>query len=133
MTQTIINLGTGGAALNGQNGSTAGADSNDALFLDWPGDNAGNYVYLPGVGGNYLSVPDEAALDITGDIDIRVQVAMDDWTPTAAQTLLSKYSTSSGFSYLLRLETSGALRLFWSEDGTTNKSATSTAATGITE
>jgi hypothetical protein len=133
MTQTIINLGTGGAALNGQNGSTAGADSNDALFLDWPGDNQGNYVYLPSVGGNYLSVPDEAALDIIGDIDIRVQVAMDDWTPTGAQTLLSKYSTSSGFSYLLRLETSGALLFIWSENGTTNKSATSTAATATTD
>jgi hypothetical protein len=69
--QVILNLGTGGSDLNGQNGSTSGADSNDARFLEWPGDNAGNYVYLPGVASNYLSVPDEAALDITGDIDIR--------------------------------------------------------------
>ena len=33
------------------------------------------YVDLPGIAGNYLSVPDEAALDITGDITIVARVA----------------------------------------------------------
>jgi hypothetical protein len=107
MTQTIVNLGTGGAVLNGQNGSTTSADSNDALFLDWPGDNAGNYVYLPGVSGNYLSVPDEAALDITGDIDIRVQVAMDDWTPGSISMLVGKAS-----SYLFMILSDGRFNVW---------------------
>ena len=84
--QEVENLGWGGSALNAQLGSSSGADSNDPKYLDWDGE---NYVYLPGVSGNYLSVPDEAALDITGDIDIRVQVAMDDWTPAADQVLVS--------------------------------------------
>jgi hypothetical protein len=100
MTQTIVNLGTGGAALNGQNGSTSGADSNDALFLDWDGE---NYVYLPGVASNYMSVPDEAALDITGDIDIRVQVAMDDWTSGSSYGLIAKFSdVGDNRGYMLR-------------------------------
>jgi hypothetical protein len=30
---------------------------------------------LPGTSGNYASTPDSAALDVTGDIDIRVKVA----------------------------------------------------------
>jgi hypothetical protein len=133
MTQTIINLGTGGVALNGQNGSTAGADSNDALFLDWPGDNAGNYVYLPGVAGNFMSVPDENALDITGDIDIRVRVALDDWTPSAVQTLVAKYSAAS-LGYLLDVNTNGTLRLLTSSDGTNvSINSSSTVATGITD
>jgi hypothetical protein len=94
MTQTIINLGTGGAALNGQNGSTTSADSNDALFLDWDGL---NYVYLPGVASNFLSVPDEAALDITGDIDIRVQVSLESFS--GFQTFISKGSVATTLNY----------------------------------
>jgi hypothetical protein len=132
MTQTIINLGTGGAALNGQNGSTTGADSNDALFLDWSG---ASYVYLPGVASNHMSVPDEAALDITGDIDIRVQVAMDDWTPASQATLVGKYGGGGERSYQLVIVTGGggALRINWTTDGTTGISATSTVTPTITD
>jgi hypothetical protein len=133
MTQTIINLGTGGALLNGRNGSTAGADSNDALFLDWPGDNAGNYVYLPGVAGNYLSVPDEDALDITGDIDIRARVAMDDWTPPANVRLVSKIEASGSFSYEFSLLTTGILRLNISTTGSDALLNDCTVATGISD
>jgi hypothetical protein len=133
MTQTIINLGTGGAALNGQNGSTTSADSNDAKFLDWPGDNAGSYVYLPGVASNYLSVPDEAALDITGDIDIRVQVAMDDWTPSSTNVLISKYAASGTRSFIVQVLAAGTVQFVWSADGAANLSATSTAATALTD
>jgi hypothetical protein len=134
MTQTIINLGTGGAALNGRNGSTAGADSNDALFLDWPGDNQGNYVYLPGVNGNFLSVPDAAALDVTGDIDLRVRVAMDDWTPAGISGLVSKWlTTGNQRSYSFRLLTTGVLRLVWSADGTAEMSKDSTVAVTVSD
>jgi hypothetical protein len=129
MTQTIINLGTGGAVLNGQNGSSAGADSNDALYLDWTGE---NYVYLPGVASNSLSVPDEAALDITGDIDIRVQVSMDDWTPAATQILVAKRSTGQ-WSYQLDVSTAGLLRFQFTEDGSTSVLKSSTVATGLTD
>jgi hypothetical protein len=130
MTQTIINLGTGGAVLNGRNGSTTGADSNDALFLAWDGT---NYVYLPGVSGNFISVPDEAALDITGDIDIRVQVAMDDWTPAAEQTFVSKRAGAGTRSYNLASTTAGALLLSWSENGTDFLTATSTVSTSVSD
>jgi hypothetical protein len=134
MTQTILNLGTGGAVLNGQNGSTAGADSNDALFLDWPGDNQGNYVYLPGVAGNAMSVPDEAALDITGDIDIRVRVAMDDWTPASSQRFLSKANSNTPvWGYLLNLNTNGTLVFAYSTTGSDLVQVLSTAATGLTD
>jgi hypothetical protein len=132
MTQTIINLGTGGAVLNGQNGSTTSADSNDAELLDWPGDNAGSYVYLPGVTSNFLSVPDEAALDITGDFDVRAWIEMDDWTPATLTRAVSKF-TASNLSYELYVDSTGVLILRWSENGTTAKSATSTVVTGLTD
>jgi hypothetical protein len=132
MTQTIINLGTAGGLLNGQNGSTAGADTNDARFLDWPGDNAGNYVYLPGVGGNYLNVPDEAALDITGDIDLRVYLAADVYVPGTTRGLLSKYDASGDQkSYSFRILADGKLRFQWSENGSADLTADSSVAVGL--
>ena len=130
MTQTIVNLGTGGAVLNARNGSTTGADSNDALFLDRSDI---NYVYLPGVAGNSMSVPDEAALDITGDIDIRVQVALDDWTPAAASTVISKVGTAGNLAWYLRVLNTGLLQIFISPDGTTFFTRQSTVSTGITD
>jgi hypothetical protein len=90
------------------------------------------HVYLPGVAGNLMSVPDEAALDITGDIDIRVQVALNDWTPAAISRLAGKYGVSGQRSYLFDINTSGVLRLTWSSDGTTNNTFPS-VATGITD
>ncbi len=125
--QTATNLGTGGTAMNAQLGSSASADSNDPLWLASEGQ---PYVYVPGVNGNYLSVPDSAALDITGDIDIRVEVALDDWTPSATQMLLAKREANQ-IAYQLGVNTSGNLVLLWSTAGTSGISATSTAATGI--
>lgn len=130
--QSITNLGWGGVSLAARAGSSASADSNDPRFLDWNGD---NYIYLPGAAGNYLSVPDQTAFDLTGDLDIRVKVALDDWTPSASQVLLAKRATTGQTSYSLRVFTGGALELAWSPDGTTGAviAKTSTAVTGITD
>jgi hypothetical protein len=128
--QAVTNLGWGGTALNAQLGSAGSADSNDPRYLDWDGE---NYVYLPGATSNFLSVPDEAALDITGDIDIRVRVALDDWTPAAINYLLNKSSDATERSYQLQVGTTGTLSLVWSEDGTTNITKTSTVATDVSD
>jgi len=95
----------------------------------------GTYLSLPGVGGNRASSPDSAALDITGDIDLRVKVAMDDWTPSAAQVLLSKYQydPDGQRSYSLYLNTAGNLVFSWTTNGLTDISKTSTVATGVTD
>jgi len=122
--QTIVNLGTGGADLNGQNGSTTSADSNDALFLDWPGDNAGNYVYLPGVASNRVEVPDEAAFNIS-DLDIRILCSLDDWTPAASTSLISQAgAASSNFAWEVRVTSAGAIQFRHSVNGTTVVSPT---------
>ena len=132
MTQTIVNLGTGGAVLNGRNGSTTGADSNDALFLDWTG---GNYVYTPiqAASTNRLTVPDAAPLKITGDLDVRVRVALDDWTPSAEGTIASKFNVSSNRSWSFAMQTTGIPRILWSEDGSTLLIAAATATPTITD
>jgi hypothetical protein len=46
-------------------------------------------LLLTGESGDYASTPDTSVLDITGNIDIRVDVTVDDWT--AEQTLISKF------------------------------------------
>ncbi|WP_188193448.1 hypothetical protein [Nonomuraea sp. SYSU D8015] len=54
------------------------------------------------------STPDTAALDITGDIDLRAKVSLDDWTTTTAQTFIGKgfnaYSFGKNESDFLRIE-----------------------------
>ena len=122
--QAPTNLGWGGSILNPRVGSSTSADTNDPKHLAYTGD---TYVYLPGLNGNYLSVPDESALDITGDIDLRVKVALDDWTPSAQQALLSKWNTTGNQrSYLLRVETDGTLTYTWSNNGTASTTVTTT-------
>jgi hypothetical protein len=92
----------------------------------------GNYLYLPGVTSNYASAPDSAALDITGDIDLRAKVALDDWTPSATANLISK-NQAGAVSYYLNVQTTGALRLMISLNGTAETLATSSVVNTITD
>jgi len=131
--QTIDNLGTAKDLLPTTLGSSTAADSNDPKFLDFTGT---KYVYLPSVSGNYLSVPDAAALDITGDIDLRWYGALDDWTPatTNGQTLIAKRQSASQVSYQFRIQDSTGLPQFiYSTDGTNTTAVTSSAAPTIAD
>lgn len=85
-------------------------------------------VSVLGVGSTYLestgdvadfaSTPDTAVLDITGDLDLRVE-AEADWYAIGAQSLLGKWeATGSQKAYMLRLE-NGSLVLHHSTDGFT--------------
>lgn len=92
------------------------------------------WVDLDGVSGTSVSTPDSAALSITGDLDLRVRLSMDDWTPAADTTLIGKFlATGSQRSYRLYVDTAGKPVLQWSADGAANLSATSTAATAFTD
>lgn len=102
-----------------------GATSGTAAEFGYDGE---DFVLLPGASGDYVSTPDAASLDITGDIDLRVRVAMDDWTPAAESTLIAKYTaTGNQRSYALAVTATGALIFRWSEDGTAEKTETSSA------
>jgi hypothetical protein len=129
--QTITNLGTAGSLLPTTLGSSTAADSNDPKFLDHTGT---NYVYHPGANSNSQSIPDSSALDITGDIDLRAFIALDDWTPTGNGAIIDKReAASTGISYNMRIGTTGLIGLQWSADGTTTLLAVSTVATGVTD
>jgi hypothetical protein len=91
-----------------------------------------NYLYLPGITGNWASTPDAAVLDITGDIDLRAKVALDDWTPAAVQAFVSK-RTSAQIAFSFDIAITGELVLNWSTDGTAVNGVTSSVATGVAD
>ncbi len=94
-----------------------------------------NYLYLPGVAGNYASAPDSAALDITGDLDLRVKVALDDWTPATGTQFISKWTGAANLSYVFIINPSGSLTLAWTTGGSsaTQTNITSTSTVGFTD
>jgi len=95
---------------------------------------APGFILLRDISGHYATVPDSSALDIVGDIDIRCRIAMDDWTPSALMTLFSKWNaTGNQRSYALDLNTNGTLSFFWTPDGSTSNSATSTVAPTVAD
>jgi hypothetical protein len=97
---------------------------------------SGTYLYLPGVSQNWATTPDAAVLDITGDVDIRIKVALDDWTPGAVNTLIAKATSSTtNRSYWFNVNIDGTLGLLTSPDGTSGSQITytSTVATGIAD
>lgn len=68
------------------------------------------FVDLPGTSGNYISTPDSVANSVLGDIDIRIKVAMDDWTPAVTQALVSKFDVPVGSdAYRLSILSTGLL------------------------
>lgn len=108
-----------------------GATNGTGVAFGYSGE---DYVALSGASGTYASTPDAAALDIVGDIDLRVRVAMTDWTPAAESTLIAKYTaTGNQRSYALAVTAAGNLIMRWSEDGTVEKTKTSSVATGVTD
>ena len=97
------------------------------LQADW-----GTYLNLTGASGSAAYTADAAALDITGDVDLRVRVAPADWTPAANATLVGKGSlAASQFSYSLGLTTGGALILAWSTTGAVGGVLTATSTSAV--
>lgn len=87
------------------------------------------FLDAPGGLGDHASTPDDASLDITSDIDVRLDATLLKWVPSAEDTstvieLFAKYSTG-GRSWLLGIE-DGALFFRWSPDGTSILQAEST-------
>jgi hypothetical protein len=91
---------------------------NTPLRVRYPSSDT-NYVALPGDFASYVSTPDVAALDITGDIDIRVEWDLRTWRPVNQFGLARKWVDDDGAfnnqgSHVLDLRADGTLRFFWS-------------------
>ncbi|MEU9654847.1 hypothetical protein [Streptomyces chartreusis] len=87
---------------------------------------------LPGASGDHASTPDDAALDITGDIDIRIDGTFSNWLDPQNDTqglhtteLIAKLGAAPQKSWMFGVR-DYALYFEWSADGTTVLSASST-------
>lgn len=105
--QRVPNRGSGGSQLSPQLGVNTGVGTDEPLWLG----GSGNYLYTPGLGGNTATLPNSAAVAVTGDIEIIIHVAMDSWNTAAYQILLSKY-TAAGQGYEVGITNGGAMYLF---------------------
>src|SRR3546814_11208983 len=85
-------------------------------------------VLRDGVSPGRATLDHSASLNVECDLDLKVHVALDDWTPATNMAFMSKFIGSTDRSFILQVFTSGTLRLIWTTDGTagTQVSATST-------
>lgn len=90
--------------------------------------NAGTpWLALTGTALDRARTPDAAALDITGDIDIRMELTPSTWHAGSDPIeLAGKWGAAGSRSWILTLW-QGGLLLYWSVDGTANLNAPSTA------
>lgn len=87
------------------------------------------YQYLAGLTASNVTVPDSAALSITGDFDYRFRLAADTWATTNLAIAGKETTASTGLSWSLAMNaTSKTPILKLSSNGTSSTSATSTAA-----
>lgn len=69
-----------------------------------------------GTGASKMSTPDSALLSIAGDMDVRIEVALDSWA--TSQSLCGKYVTETNErTWAFRIATGGRLELRVSPDG----------------
>jgi hypothetical protein len=91
---------------------------------------------LGGAGTNTASTPDHADFAITGDIDVRILIAANDWTPASVggELVMSQTdgATQKAWWFYLNQDT-GTLVFNWSENGSANKTAQSTVAPTVSD
>ncbi|MFE3400796.1 carbohydrate binding domain-containing protein [Streptomyces anulatus] len=76
-----------------------------------------SYLQVDGSAASWASTPDTAALDITGDLDLRIEATCD-WGAAQGQALIGKWNSGTNQrSYLLRIG-AGNVYLNWSVAGT---------------
>lgn len=104
-----------------------------ALLAETGSAHRASLLSLPGTAGNNASTADNAALSVTGDIDVRVRAAATDWTPASQMYLAGRYASMTNAGFSLRLETSGELAVDWVDGSDTYHSVVATVATGFTD
>lgn len=89
---------------------------------------------LFGVQGANASTPAHASLDITGDLDGRIEITPATWRPATSVTLVAKYGTNDGArSWALLLTSTGLLQLLWTTDGTVGDRRVRSSSAAILE
>jgi len=95
----------------------------DSFNREYP---SGTTLDLTGGVNSYASTPDNAALDIVGDIDIRADIAPSQWPPAADSSVVAKYMHSTNNrGYRFDVLTTGKIRITCSTTGLDNFSLVS--------
>ena len=76
------------------------------------------HIWLPGLAGNAVSTPDTPAVSVTGDIDLRCELALDAWISVSTEVVIAK-EANADMSWRWQITTLGAAQLVFSDDGTT--------------
>lgn len=127
-TVTINTTGDSGMRVSGSRDLYQGTVSKQPIYLSHLGV---NYGYQSGVSGGCFSSPSAAPLQITGDIDLRINAALLSWASGAAQVLISRYTSGAGqLSYQFYLGTTGLLQLDVTNDGTNQVGFTAVSSVG---
>jgi len=64
------------------------------------------YLSLPGTAGNYASTPHAAGLNPAGDFTVIAYIVSPDWTPSAEQTIASKYVSAANGAWRMLIDNS---------------------------
>ncbi|MFF2331859.1 MULTISPECIES: hypothetical protein [unclassified Streptomyces] len=84
-----------------------------------------SYLALDGTAAATATTPDTAALDITGDIDVRIEAELD-WNALQTQILIGKWDTTGNQrSWMLHMQ-QGNLTFRWSPTGSASVFASAT-------
>lgn len=87
----------------------------------------GAALALTATSNSLASTPDDASLDILGDIDLRADFIADNWPPLTDSTIIAKYNdNTANRSYRLDILTTGQIRITTSPDGVSAQSHVST-------
>lgn len=93
------------------------------------------YGQLTGTNNVWLYQPQSTSTDISGDLDVSMNVALEAWKPAAQMTLASKFGPATpNRAWRFSVRTTGLLELQWSPDGgTTLPTAASTVAPTVAD
>jgi hypothetical protein len=93
-----------------------------------------DYIVMPGAATDLITSPDDAAFDITGDLDLRIQVELTNAVTAVHQNLITKGNPGAvGGAYVLRVNANAAqLRLDWRNASGVATGVTSDALQGGT-
>lgn len=134
--------GGGGASATSTENGTDGADGVAGIggaggVGEGDGGDGGNQppgLRMPGGAGNYASTPHNAAIALTGDIDVRALITLEDWMSGAQMGIAGKWTlTGNQRSWLFAIGTSGNLQLYTSTDGSASVLTSSNEAVTLSD
>lgn len=90
-------------------------------------------LVLDGTAPGRAFAPDSPGLEITGDLEIEAHLALDTWPPLTEVAVMSQWLMVGvdERGWIARINSTGTLSLFWSEDGTVGTVQSATSSTSL--